>query len=238
MVTWFLPPWGNNPFWARTSSVSRFHGHTETPHLVGLLCTSDQPDVETCIWQHRTLTRDRYPCRRRDSNQQLHQASCSSLRPRGHWCRPGMKYIHQYFRFHCSMIGRDISFRVETRLQATRPRDGGSKRLPYRQNLQTVTETHSSSVQGAVGFFSSAVKWLGCLSDPRLHLVSMLRLCGAIPVFPLYAFLLWTWTNFGLSVYTSTGFQSLRIRCWFWRLTVQRGELPTQLKKLQYYIFV
>jgi len=64
-----------------------------------------------------------------------------------------MKYIHQYLRFHCSMSSRDISFGVETRLQATRPRDGGSKRIPYLQNLQTITETHLSSVQDAVGFF-------------------------------------------------------------------------------------
>jgi hypothetical protein len=45
--------------------------HSDTPHSVGLLCTSDQPDVETSTWQHTTLTTDRHPCSRRDSNPQI-----------------------------------------------------------------------------------------------------------------------------------------------------------------------
>jgi len=35
--------------------------HSDAPHLVGLLWTSDQPDTETSTWQHTTLTRDRHP---------------------------------------------------------------------------------------------------------------------------------------------------------------------------------
>jgi len=42
--------------------------HLDTPHSVGLLWTGDQPDAETLIWQHTTLTTDRYSCLRRDSN--------------------------------------------------------------------------------------------------------------------------------------------------------------------------
>ena len=34
----------------------------DTPHSVGLLWTSDQPDAETCTWHHATLIRDGYPC--------------------------------------------------------------------------------------------------------------------------------------------------------------------------------
>ena len=30
--------------------------HSDTPHLVGLLWTSDQPDVETSTWQHSQET--------------------------------------------------------------------------------------------------------------------------------------------------------------------------------------
>jgi hypothetical protein len=30
----------------------------------------DQPDTETSTWQRTTLTKDRYPCPRRDSNSQ------------------------------------------------------------------------------------------------------------------------------------------------------------------------
>jgi hypothetical protein len=37
--------------------VSR--SHSDTPHSVGLLCTSDQTNTETSTWQHTTLTTDR-----------------------------------------------------------------------------------------------------------------------------------------------------------------------------------
>jgi len=29
---------------------------------------SDRPNAETCTWRQRTLTRDKYPCPRRDSS--------------------------------------------------------------------------------------------------------------------------------------------------------------------------
>jgi len=32
------------PLWARASSLSRRYDHTQTPHSVGLLFMSDQPD--------------------------------------------------------------------------------------------------------------------------------------------------------------------------------------------------
>ena len=35
--------------------------HSDISHSVGLLWTSDEPDVETSSWQHTTITRDRYP---------------------------------------------------------------------------------------------------------------------------------------------------------------------------------
>jgi hypothetical protein len=35
---------------------------TGTPHLVGLLWTSDRPDAETSTWQHKTFTRERHSC--------------------------------------------------------------------------------------------------------------------------------------------------------------------------------
>jgi hypothetical protein len=44
--------------------------HSDTPHSVGLLWTSDQPDAETSTWQHTTLTTDRQTCPRGDSNLQ------------------------------------------------------------------------------------------------------------------------------------------------------------------------
>jgi hypothetical protein len=55
----------------RPPHFSRPHDHTlDTPHSVGLLWTRDQLVAETCTWQHTTLTRDRHPCPRRDSNPQ------------------------------------------------------------------------------------------------------------------------------------------------------------------------
>ena len=64
--------------------------HSVTPHSVGLLWTSDQPDAETSTLQSITLTGDRHPCPRRDSNPQSQQASGLRLRLRthGHWDRP------------------------------------------------------------------------------------------------------------------------------------------------------
>jgi len=53
--------------------------HSDNLTSVGFLCTGDQPDAETSTWQHTTLTRDRFPCHRWDSNQQSQQAS--SRRP-------------------------------------------------------------------------------------------------------------------------------------------------------------
>ena len=60
--------------------------HSDTPHSVGLLWTSDQLVAETSTWQHTTLTTDRHPCSRWDSNPQSQQASGlrPTLRPRGH----------------------------------------------------------------------------------------------------------------------------------------------------------
>jgi len=58
-----------------------------TPHSVGLLWTSDQPDTETYTLQHTTYTKDRHPCPRRDSNSQPQQAS--RRKPRGHRDRLG-----------------------------------------------------------------------------------------------------------------------------------------------------
>jgi hypothetical protein len=49
--------------------------HSDKPHFVGVLWTSDQPDAETSTWQHTTLTTDRHPCLQRDSNPQAQQAN-------------------------------------------------------------------------------------------------------------------------------------------------------------------
>jgi hypothetical protein len=49
--------------------------HSDTPRSVGLLWTSDQPDAETSAWQHTTLSTDKRPCCRRDTNPQSQPSS-------------------------------------------------------------------------------------------------------------------------------------------------------------------
>jgi len=55
--------------------IGTSRSHSDTPHSVGILWTSDQPDAGTSTWQHTTLTRDRYLCCRRVSNPQSQQAN-------------------------------------------------------------------------------------------------------------------------------------------------------------------
>ena len=49
--------------------------HSDTPHTLGILWTSDQPDAQTSTWQNTTFTRDRQPCPRWDSSPQFQHAS-------------------------------------------------------------------------------------------------------------------------------------------------------------------
>ena len=58
-------------FWLLIKTLQK---NSDTPHSVGLLWTSAQPDAETSTWQHTTLTRDRHPWLRRDLNPQSQQA--------------------------------------------------------------------------------------------------------------------------------------------------------------------
>ena len=63
--------------------------HSDTPHSVGLVWTSDQPKAETSTWRHTTITRDRLPCPReiRTHNPSKRAAAEPRLRPRGQWDR-------------------------------------------------------------------------------------------------------------------------------------------------------
>jgi len=63
------PPMAQQPLVGQDHLIFEAPGsHSDTPHSVGLLWTSDQPEAETSIWQHTTVTRDRHPCPRRDLN--------------------------------------------------------------------------------------------------------------------------------------------------------------------------
>jgi hypothetical protein len=67
----FFFVWLDSPIWAWASWFRRGFMIThilDTPQSVGLLWTRDQLVAETYTWQHTTLTRDRHPCHRWDSN--------------------------------------------------------------------------------------------------------------------------------------------------------------------------
>ena len=49
--------------------------HNDAPQSVGLLWTSDQLVAKTSTWHHTTLTTDRHPCPRWDSNPRSQQAN-------------------------------------------------------------------------------------------------------------------------------------------------------------------
>jgi len=55
--------------------IKALWSHSDTPHSIGLLWTSDQPNAQTSTWQHTTLTRDRHPFSQWDSNPQSQQVS-------------------------------------------------------------------------------------------------------------------------------------------------------------------
>jgi hypothetical protein len=80
------PPMAQHPSWARASLLPWLHDQTQMHHaLVGLLSTIDRPNAKTPMWQHTTLTRDRYRCPQRDLNSQSQQANGSRPMPYTAW---------------------------------------------------------------------------------------------------------------------------------------------------------
>jgi hypothetical protein len=54
--------------------------HSDTPHSVGILLTSDQTEAETSTWRHTTITSERLPC----SPAGFEPATSVSERPQTH----------------------------------------------------------------------------------------------------------------------------------------------------------
>ena len=86
----FFLPWGNSPPVGQgLLNIEDSRSYSDTPHSVGLLWTSDQPDVETSTWQLTTFTTDIHaPGGIRTQNPSNRAAADLRLRPRGHWDRP------------------------------------------------------------------------------------------------------------------------------------------------------
>ena len=59
----------------------QYHNQSDTQQSVGLPWTSDRYVAETSTWQHTTITREKHPCPRRDSNPQSQQASGRKTTP-------------------------------------------------------------------------------------------------------------------------------------------------------------
>jgi hypothetical protein len=68
-------------------TVEASRSHSDKPRSVVLLWTSDQPHIETSIWQHTGLARDRHPRPQRDSinNPSNRAAADPRFWPHGHW---------------------------------------------------------------------------------------------------------------------------------------------------------
>ena len=64
-----------HPWVVRPSSNEFSRSHSDTPHLVGLLWTSDRTVAKMSTVQHTTLIRYRHPCPRRDSKHHSQQDS-------------------------------------------------------------------------------------------------------------------------------------------------------------------
>ena len=76
------PPVGHGPLIHEV-----FVTHSDTPHSVGLLRTSDQLVAETSNWPSTTLTTEKYPNGTRNHNLNRRAAADLRLRLRDHWDR-------------------------------------------------------------------------------------------------------------------------------------------------------
>ena len=71
----FLSCGALNRFRVMTSPCGVSRSHSDTSQPIGLLWMSDQPVAGNSTWQNTTLTIDKHPCLRRNSNPQFQQAN-------------------------------------------------------------------------------------------------------------------------------------------------------------------
>jgi len=70
-------------------NIEAVQTHSDTPHTVGILGKSDQPEAENSTWQHTTLTTDRHLFSDGIRTHNTNKRTVADLRPRprGHWDR-------------------------------------------------------------------------------------------------------------------------------------------------------
>jgi hypothetical protein len=79
--------------------IEASRSHSDTPHSVGLLWTSNQPEAEAFTWQHTTLTTDIDAFgETRTHNPGMRTAADPRLRPCGYWNRRLVISVGKYFR--------------------------------------------------------------------------------------------------------------------------------------------
>ena len=65
--------------------IAASRSRSDTPHSVGFLCTSDQPEAEISSWKNTTFKKTKHPCHQRDSNSQSQQANGRRPKPQSAW---------------------------------------------------------------------------------------------------------------------------------------------------------
>jgi hypothetical protein len=96
--------------------------HSDTPHSVGLLWTSDQPDAQTSNQQNTIITIDRHPYPRRDSNPQSQQASSRRSTPQETWPlglateKISVVFFHVVYNSALRLASRFCSFSLHTEI--------------------------------------------------------------------------------------------------------------------------
>ena len=108
-LIFFFKSWRNSPVGQGLLIVEDSRPHSDTPHSVGLLWTSDQPHAQTSAWQHTTLTTDRHPCPRWVWTHNLSKLAAADprLRPHGHWDRQWESDgLRELFDWHLCILSK------------------------------------------------------------------------------------------------------------------------------------
>jgi hypothetical protein len=62
LLVFFFPPWRNSPLEGQgLLIIQASRSHSDTPHSVGLLWTSDKPDAATSTWQYTNTHKRQTP---------------------------------------------------------------------------------------------------------------------------------------------------------------------------------
>jgi len=103
-------------FWVMASLCGASLSHSDTPHSVGLILTSDQPDAVISSWQCTTLTIDKHhaPGSTRTHNSSKWAAADPRLWPRGHWDRHILELEVKYYPHMVTAIKSQVLFLIIT----------------------------------------------------------------------------------------------------------------------------